>query len=303
MEVDSKDSEIEQLTQKLACASADTVSNISSGAENESEEGVQVSAAKWKAHFKLVRRCQVFDLLSEIQDSWLEGWLSIPSKQNIRRHGWKKQYIVVSSKKIFFYNSESDKQNADPILILDLNKVFHVRSVTQGDVIRADAKEIPRILQVLYAGEGESRKPDESNPPPDLVGRDEKPGTVNHKGHELVAISFHMPTPCEACSKPLWHMFRPPPALECRRCRIKVHKEHLDKREEVIAPCKVQTDPNSAKEMLLLAGTLEEQQQWITRLSKKIQKFGYKANSASLGSGGPDGSRVSPRCCFQTFSF
>lgn len=43
MEVDSKDSEIEQLSQKLASASADTVSNISSGAENESEEGVQVS--------------------------------------------------------------------------------------------------------------------------------------------------------------------------------------------------------------------------------------------------------------------
>ena len=89
-----------------------------------------------------------------MQDSWLEGWLSIPSKQNIRRHGWRKQYVVVSSKKIFFYNSEVEKQNADPILILDLNKVFHVRSVTQGDVIRADAKDIPRILQILYAGEG-----------------------------------------------------------------------------------------------------------------------------------------------------
>ncbi|XP_045022809.1 rho-associated protein kinase 2-like [Daphnia magna] len=161
----------------------------------------------------------------------------------------------------------------DPVLILDLNKVFHVRSVTQGDVIRADAKEIPRILQILYAGEGESRKPDESTPPPDLVGREEKPGTVNHKGHELVAISFHMPTTCEVCSKPLWHMFRPPPALECRRCRIKVHKEHLDKREEIIALCKVHYDPNTAKEMLLLAGTIEEQQQLISRLSKKIQKF------------------------------
>ena len=112
-------------------------------------------------------------------------------------------------------------------------------------------------------------------------------------------------------------MFRPPPALECRRCRIKgiiiithhrkqwtitnlllninfaVHKEHLDKREEIIAPCKVHYDPNTAKEMLLLAGTLEEQQQWISRLSKKIQKFGYKANSAAMG--GADGARVSPR--------
>ena len=72
-----------------------------------------------------------------------------------------------------------------------------------------------------------------------------------------------------------------------------MHKEHLDKREEVVAPCKVHYDPNTAKEMLLLAISFEEQQQWVTRLSKKIQKFGYKANSAALG--GPEGARVSPR--------
>merc|ERR1719351_329518 len=58
-----------------------------------------------------------------------------------------------------------DRQNSDPTLILDLNKVFHVRSVTQGDVIRAEAKDIPRIFQILYAGEGESRKPDENSAP------------------------------------------------------------------------------------------------------------------------------------------
>lgn len=39
-------------------------------------------------------------------------------------------------------------------LVSYYRKVFHVRSVTQGDVIRADAKEIPRIFQLLYAGEG-----------------------------------------------------------------------------------------------------------------------------------------------------
>lgn len=47
------------------------------------------------------------------------------------------------------------------------SKVFHVRSVTQGDVIRADAKDIPRIFQLLYAGEGEARRPGES---PDQAG-------------------------------------------------------------------------------------------------------------------------------------
>ena len=36
------------------------------------------------------------------------------------RHGWKKLYVIVSSKKIIFFNSEAERQNADPTLILDL---------------------------------------------------------------------------------------------------------------------------------------------------------------------------------------
>ena len=97
-------------------------------------------------------------------------------------------------------------------------QVFHVRSVTQGDVIRADAKEIPRIFQILYAGEGESRKPEDNATPPVLADTDrDKSVTVVIKGHEFVAISFHMPTSCDFCTKPLWAPFRPPPAVECRR--------------------------------------------------------------------------------------
>ena len=51
---------------------------------------------------------------------YILGWLQIPSKQNIRRHGWKKLYVIVSSKKIIFFHSETERQNADPTLILDL---------------------------------------------------------------------------------------------------------------------------------------------------------------------------------------
>lgn len=34
------------------------------------------------------------------------------------------------------------------IIVPFFSKLYHVRSVTQGDVIRADAKDIPRIFQV-----------------------------------------------------------------------------------------------------------------------------------------------------------
>jgi len=267
MELDTKESEVENLQMKLSHLNLDAESISSVVSETCTEIGDTEAS--------------------------LEGWLQTPSKQNIRRHGWKKLYIVVSRRKIIFFNSEMDKQNSDPTLILDLSKVFHVRSVTQGDVIRADAKEIPRIFQVLYAGEGESRKPDENATPP-VLGETErdKVATIVMKGHEFVTISFHMPASCEACTKPLWAPFRPPPAVECRRCRIKLHKEHTSGAGEGLTPCKVSYDPTTAKEMLLMAASVEEQQFWVARLLKKIQKGGFKAAGQETGS---QGSKISPQ--------
>lgn len=72
-------------------------------------------------------------------------------------------------------------------------------------------------------------------------------------------------------------------------CHIKVHREHLERKEEAIAPCKLNYDPNCAKELLLLASSTEEQKHWVQRLSKKIQKCGYKANTTI------DGAKISPR--------
>lgn len=70
-------------------------------------------------------------------------------------------------------------------------------------------------------------------------------------------------------------------------CRIKVHKDHLEKKEEVIAPCKVNYDPNSARELLLLANSVEEQQVWVSRLRKKIEKCGYAAQQEARGGSSP----------------
>lgn len=75
-------------------------------------------------------------------------------------------------------------------LVLVHSKVYHVRSVTQGDVIRADAKEIPRIFQLLYAGEGASHRPDSEQLDSTMLvsSNEERPGTIIHKGklmHQL----------------------------------------------------------------------------------------------------------------------
>nr|XP_027203207.1 rho-associated protein kinase 1-like [Dermatophagoides pteronyssinus] len=268
MEVAAKDAELEQLRSKNTRLSEENLSTTSSLSS--------VVASYQQSQ-------SIPNTVEEVDESRLEGWLSIPNKQNIRRHGWRKQYVVVSSRKIIFYNNENDKAKSDPTLILDLCKLFHARSVSQGDVIRADAKDIPRIFQLLYACEGESRKPggDNSSHLDNHYHHGKDSTTIEHKGHEFIPITFHMPTSCEVCLKPMWHMLKPPPALGCKGCRMKIHKEHVDnKHENSVTPCRVYLK-NSAKELLLLASSSDEQQKWIHFLCKRIKQCGYAASNHS----------------------
>ena len=101
MELATKESDVEQLQMKLAHMNLDAIS-LNSGLGGDAGDPPSFDNV----------------MISEI--TTLEGWLQVPSKQNIRRHGWKKLFVVVSSKKIIFFNSETERQNADPQLILDL---------------------------------------------------------------------------------------------------------------------------------------------------------------------------------------
>ncbi|XP_065819814.1 rho-associated protein kinase 2 isoform X2 [Labrus bergylta] len=230
---------------------------------------------------------------AEPADSRLEGWISLPTKMT-KRFGWDKKYVVVSSKKILFYNSELDREQANPFMTLEIDKLFHARPVTHTDVYRADPKEIPRIFQILYANEGESKRDQEVVVEPMPFG--ERPSYISHKGHEFILTLYHFPSSCEACTRPLWHVFKPPPALECRRCHTKCHKDHLDKKEEVIVPCKVNYDMSTAKELLLLANSQAEQQRWVSHLLKRIpRKHPTMSPPSAAPSTPPEASRPSPR--------
>ena len=84
-------------------------------------------------------------------------------------------------------------------------------------------------------------------------------------------------------------------------CRVKFHKDHVIGVEHKLAPCKLSYDPTSAKEMLLMAATIEEQQLWVSRLHKRIQKSGFKATGGAAAAGDVSilsavgGTRISPQ--------
>ncbi|XP_067887828.1 rho-associated protein kinase 1 isoform X1 [Heterodontus francisci] len=270
MQLDSKDSDLEQLRSKLQ--------DLQLRMDNTSVASLQTE-----------------DSDGNVAETRMEGWLSVPNRGNIKRYGWKKQYVVVSSRKILFYNDELNKEQSNPSMVLDIDKLFHVRPVTQGDVYRAETGEIPRIFQILYANEGECRKDVEVDP----VQSVEKPDFIPHKGHEFIPTLYHFPTNCEACAKPLWHVFKPPAALECRRCHVKCHKDHLDKKEDMIVPCKVNYDVNTARDMLLLACSQDEQKRWIGHLVKKIPKTPPVASSFVRASPRTTSTRSAPNQSFR----
>uniref|UniRef100_A0A3B3TJD2 Rho-associated protein kinase n=1 Tax=Poecilia latipinna TaxID=48699 RepID=A0A3B3TJD2_9TELE len=244
MALDSKDSDIERLRCQITSLSVHSLDSTSISSINDLE------------------------MADGFPDSRLEGWISLPSK-NTKRFGWDKKYVVVSSKKILFYNSQTDQEQANPFMTLDIEKLFHVRPITQTDCYRADVKEIPRIFQILYANEGESKRDQEAGEEPAPY---ERSNCIMHKGHEFISAMYHLPCSCEVCVRPLWNVFKPPAALECRRCHTKYHKDHLDKKEEVIAPCKVNYDMSTAKELLLLTSSQTEQQRWVKHLLKRIPR-------------------------------
>jgi hypothetical protein len=68
--------------------------------------------------------------------------------------------VVVSSRKVLFYNTENDKQNADPIMVLDIEWVnvtiswylgmIHLPTEKWGDKQNADPIMVLDIEWVLW---------------------------------------------------------------------------------------------------------------------------------------------------------
>ena len=92
----------------------------------------------------------IYSPSTSITESRLEGWLAVPNKQNIKRYGWRKQYVVVSRKKILFYNSENHKQNADPVMVLDIEYVIHFKNSNSNVMKNLFELQVDKLIYNIY---------------------------------------------------------------------------------------------------------------------------------------------------------
>ncbi|KAL3997956.1 Protein kinase domain family protein [Acanthocheilonema viteae] len=179
-----------------------------------------------------------------------------------RRQQWQECFAVFSPAGLFFYLTQNDRQ---PFQTIQADKLCHARHVSAADVRCAGENQLPRIFQILYGTEenSSSRRSSVADLSSLSSSREEKLDKALWNRHDLVELTFHMPTNCDLCVKPLSNLLRPPPAFECRRCRMRFHRDHLG--VETIPQCRQTVD---AREMLIMAPSAETCEAWVQHLKR-----------------------------------
>lgn len=138
-------------------------------------------------------------------------------------------------------------------------QVIHVREVSELDLIHAKKEDIKRTIQLFV------RKPirdenvvhDETHCKSDCIDQSSNNFSHQHShsslafvnldqlttsppswnGHQFHSIRFRRGNIlCDICHKVCSDLLNPPEAMECINCRLRIHSEHVEKREK-IAPC------------------------------------------------------------------
>ncbi|VDK71386.1 unnamed protein product [Litomosoides sigmodontis] len=178
-----------------------------------------------------------------------------------RRQQWQECFAVFSPAGLFFYLTQNDRQPFQTI-----------QAECQMRWGKSVAAHFPGTYQVfaiciLYGTEenSSSRRSSVADLSSLSGSREEKLDKALWNRHDLVELTFHMPTNCDLCVKPLSNLLRPPPAFECRRCRMRFHRDHLG--VETVPQCKQTVD---AREMLIMAPSAEACEAWVQHLKRFI---------------------------------
>jgi hypothetical protein len=131
-DLDKREQEIFKLKSLLNNSTASSAANLlslSNGLANLNLNNLNISTASPMNSAVNLSNISIGSSLSHFDDTLeaaydtqdrLESWLSIPNKRNIKKHGWKKLYVVLKKGKIFFYNSLRDKDSQEPYMTIDL---------------------------------------------------------------------------------------------------------------------------------------------------------------------------------------
>lgn len=99
-----------------------------------------------------------------------------------------------------------------------------------------------------------------------LSGGGSSNATTNHiswQGHSFQPMTFRiMNAICEVCRHSCSDLRSPPPALECIRCRMRIHRSHVENHEKFVV-C-----PNTVRLWIIRAPTSADRNAWISYINQ-----------------------------------
>ncbi|CAI4222489.1 unnamed protein product [Auanema sp. JU1783] len=196
-----------------------------------------------------------------------DGWVSMkPNKAggSRKKKDWIQFFAVLTPINFSLYSETHTGYHHTPHIIIDVIKLCHVRLVTAADV-RAEPEQIARIFHIMYDGADPSTgKASRHASTSDLSSAYSSQKEEDWNCHDFQELTYHMLTYCDVCKNKLSGTLRPPPAYECRNCRLKIHKEHT---MEDIPACKFSS---GVRELMLMAPSREVCNEWVNRLRRLI---------------------------------
>jgi len=228
-----------------------------------------------------------------------------------KKRGWDPMVLQITERFLTFLKPGSKT----PSFVIATEMLYLVRKVSEADLRSVKKSQLPLILQIAFesvvintngknssrrgsavdlnnsfASSGDSiRNTSASNSALNYAGVGGDDLSIGSgmssqavkgtkKQHDLVEVSYHMPTNCDLCKRQMNGLFRAVSALECRKCHQKYHREHLNKNE--IPPCKCAFE--SASELYIMTDSEDHAKSYYQTLNTLINMKSTVRRSNSL---------------------
>lgn len=104
-------------------------------------------------------------------------------------------------------------------------------------------------------------------------------GHISWHGHSFQPMTFRITNAiCEACGVSCSDLRSPPPALECVRCRMRIHRNHVENHDKFVV-C-----PKTVRQWIIRAPSAAERNIWISQINQSKREV---ANELSMHSPAP----------------
>lgn len=227
----------------------------------------------------------------------MDGWLSVPKKDNIRKYGWEPRYCTMDSEtfSVFFHEGGSEPA----VITLSVKHIHHAKAVRQDELIHAKSSDLPKIFQItVITGIESSACPkvpmtprrsvasaaaaasSMSVPPHNVLPG----GSMGSDEYEFLGHCFEkMPKTssdmCAVCRKTVsggmtLGLGRKNPGYKCKRCGLVTHLRHILANDAGVKWCQGESP---FKTYNFMAESAESQQQWIEHLMGVVRRRGAAA--------------------------